>query len=338
MDESTEKHDRKILVILERDVGMFSLFNQVVNTLRLLEEQNLDYTPIVLFGSGCIYFHDKGYRGKRSVWEYYFEPVSPGHDEDVILKELGPDPFDKIESMRKRKERERGMVEFPQDLHRLPPRSDEDDRNCARIQSSERLSHCVWTESFAPVIDGKQFGQSPVPVPERQIVERYIRFRPHIAQAIDKFHACHLAGHHVIGVHIRGTDGNRAPSRGFEISFERYFAAIEHEMKAAGQENCRVLVATDEQNYLDLFVEKYGDRVVYFDAVRKTDEDEVFGKGPTGQQVPAYITKNQDVAVRNGREVVIEYGLLCRSQILIHNQSGIAEAAAFSVARSVVAS
>jgi len=96
-----------------------------------------------------------------------------------------------------------------------------------------------------------------------------------------------------------------------------------------------VLVATDEQNFIDLFVEKFGDVVVYFDAIRKTDEDEVFGRGPTGQTLPAYITKSQDVAVRNGADVVIEFGLLCKAQILIHNVSSISEAARYYVGKSV---
>lgn len=335
MDNSTGKHEKDLLVILERDVGMFSLFIQVVNTLRLIGEQNLDYIPIVLFGSGCVYFHGNGYMEKRSVWEYYFEPVFPGYGEECILNELGPKPFDIIESMRKRKERERGLVEFPQDIHLLPPQSADDHHNYAQVMSSDWLSQCVWTENFMPVIDGRQLGQSSVSIPERQIVQRYIRFRPHIARAIDDFHARYLAGHYVIGVHIRGTDGNRSPARGFEISFERYFAAIEREFEAAGRENCRVFIATDEQKFVDLFIEKFGDLVVSFDTIRKTEGDEVFGKGPTGQVLPAYITKNQDVAVRNGRDVVIEYGLLCKSQTLIHNFSSISDAAKYSVARSV---
>lgn len=335
MDNSTVERDSRLLVILERDVGMFSLFHQVVNTLRLIEEHNLDYVPIVLFGAGCIYFHDKGFMGRRSAWEYYFEPVSPGYGENHILDELGPKPFDIIESMRKWQERERGKVEFPQDLHLLPPETVDDVRNYARVLSSQSLSRSVWREAFDPVINDRRIDRSSVSIQPTQIVDRYIRYRPHIAQAIDDFHARHLAGHHVIGVHIRGTDGNRSPARGFDISFDRYFSAIEREIEAAGRENCRVFVATDEQNFIDLFVEKYGDLIVSFDSIRKTDDDMVFGKGPTGQILPAYITKSQDVAVTNGRDVVIEYGLLCKSQTFIHNYSSISDAVRYSVPRSV---
>jgi len=335
VDKVGRRTDQKLLVILERDVGLFSLFIQVVNTLRLIEEHNLEYIPVALFGRGCIYFHENGYMGKRSVWESYFEPLVPGYGEEVLLDALGSDPFDIIESVRRTKERERGLIEFPQDIHLLPPLTDEDKRNFARVQSTDRFSQCVWTENFLPVINGKRLSKSSDLAADRRIAKQHIRFRPHIAQAIDNFHARHLDGYFVIGVHVRGTDGHSAPASGVEIPFDKYFAEIEPEIETAGRENCRVFLATDEQNFIDFFVEKFGDILVFFDAVRKTDNDEVFGTGPTGQVLPAYITKSQDVAVRNGADVVIEYGLLCKSHILIHNVSSISEAARFSVERSV---
>ena len=332
--DSGRRTDQNLLVILERDVGMFSLFIQVINTLRLIEEHNLEYVPVVLFGRGCIYFHDNGNMGKRSVWEYYFEPLVSGYSEEILLDALGSEPFDIIESIRRTKERERGLVEFPQDIHLLPPLTDEDKRNYAQVQSTDRFSQCGWTESFLPVIDGKRLSRSSDLAAERLIAKQYIKFRPHVAHAIENFYARHLDGYYVVGVHVRGTDGNSAPARGVEIPFRKYFTEIEREIETAGRENCRVLVATDEQNFIDLFVEKFGDVVVFFDAVRKTDEDEIFGTGPTGQCVPAYITKSQDKAVRNGADVVIEYGLLCKAHTLIHNGSSISEAAKYSVERS----
>ena len=65
----------KLLVIRERDVGLFSTTLQVLNTLYLLEDRQIDRVPIVLLGSGLIYFQGDGYAGRQNVWEYYFEPV-----------------------------------------------------------------------------------------------------------------------------------------------------------------------------------------------------------------------------------------------------------------------
>ena len=40
--------------------------------------------------------------------------------------------------------------------------------------------------------------------------------------------------------------------------------------------------------------------------------------------MPAYIAQDRDRAARNGEEAIIEYLLLSRCQVLIHNGSGLA--------------
>jgi hypothetical protein len=42
-----------------------------------------------------------------------------------------------------------------------------------------------------------------------------------------------------------------------------------------------------------------------------------------GWTMPAYVAASSDAAARSGEEVVIDYLLLCRSDVLIHNGSGI---------------
>ena len=50
MEEKCEIDDsQKFVVILERDVGLFSLFGQVLNTLQVLDEHDFDYIPVVIF-------------------------------------------------------------------------------------------------------------------------------------------------------------------------------------------------------------------------------------------------------------------------------------------------
>ncbi|MCP5119611.1 MAG: hypothetical protein GY953_53105, partial [bacterium] len=64
---------RRLLVICERDVGLFSLIQQVIaNVPRAVAE---DRIPVVYFGKNCSYYTPSGYRGRDTVWEYYFEPL-----------------------------------------------------------------------------------------------------------------------------------------------------------------------------------------------------------------------------------------------------------------------
>ena len=83
------------------------------------------------------------------------------------------------------------------------------------------------------------------------------------------------------------------------------------------------------------FEERLGPWLVYCDTVRKTDGDEIFGTGPTGQVVPGYIAKGGMTAVRNGDDAVLEYALLTRSDLLVHNVSSLSYLAQFSVPESI---
>lgn len=65
--------ERRLLVLCERDVGLFSLIQQVIaNIPRAIAEER---TPVAHFGEGCVYFTPAGYRDRDTVWEYYFEPL-----------------------------------------------------------------------------------------------------------------------------------------------------------------------------------------------------------------------------------------------------------------------
>jgi len=238
--------------------------------------------------------------------------------------------------MRKALEHARGMRDFPQDIHLVAPLTVGDRANLEYVKTLDPLSNCVSTESYLPNIDGKAASLSQMPREAgSDFVRRYIRFRPHIARKIFDFFEVKLRGYYVIGVHVRGTDGHSAPARGVDIPFDAYFSEIENKFAEVGRDRCRVFIATDEQNFISLFEDRFGEDVVYYDAIRKVDGDGIFGKGPTGQVLPAYITKDRDIAAKNGDDVVVEYGLLCSSDLFLHNESSISTAVRFSVPNSV---
>src|SRR5215218_10181184 len=60
-------------IVSERDVGLFSLIQQVIaNIPWAVAEHRI---PIVHFGNDTCYWTPSGHRGSETVWEYYFEPV-----------------------------------------------------------------------------------------------------------------------------------------------------------------------------------------------------------------------------------------------------------------------
>ena len=326
----------RLLIVRERDVGLFSMVQQVLYTLHLLEADRIDRIPVVLLGRGLLYFEPCGYAGRRNVWEYYFEPLVEGVEEDPVLSLLGERAFELLESKRKELELQRGAMDFAQHLHRLPPLDAEDHSNLAELAARVSVRDWAWTEAFLPTIEGRKAARRPLaPERGRSLIRRYVKPRSYIQRRVDELHASRLAGHYVIGVHVRGTDGYGAPARGVEISFDRYFDVIEERMAAVGPDRCRVFLATDEEAVVSRFEARLGARLVYCDTHRKVDGDPVFGTGPTGQVMPGYLATADAWPARNGEEAVLEYALLARSDLLVHNLSSLSQVARFSVPESV---
>lgn len=330
-------HDlSKLLVIRERDVGLFSMVLQVLNTLHVLEDQQIDRVPVALFGRGLLYFHAGGLENRRTVWEYYFEPLVQGVGEEPLLALLGERALDLLESKRKELELIRGAADFPEDLHLVEPLNAADRSNLDHLRSLASGCDWVWTEAFQPTIDGRKPSDFQISHDRgAALVHRYVRPRRHIRHRADALYDSQLAGYYVIGVHVRGTDGFGAPARGVETPFDRYFHEIEKRLRAVGRDACRVFLATDEEAFVSRFEERFGPLLVYCDTVRNVEGDEIFGSGPTGQVMPGYIAKDGASAVANGEDAVVEYTLLTRSDFLVRNFSSLSLAASYSVPESV---
>ena len=66
-------NDGRLHLICERDVGLFSLIQQVIATIPWALAEGR--TPIVHFGPRTCYWTPNGHHSAKSVWEYYFEPL-----------------------------------------------------------------------------------------------------------------------------------------------------------------------------------------------------------------------------------------------------------------------
>ena len=86
-------------VICERDVGLFSLVQQVIAQVPWALAEGR--TPVVLFGPRTCYWTPDGFEGRDTVWEYYFEPLVQGCPAAAIpdgvraaLRRDPPSPFE----------------------------------------------------------------------------------------------------------------------------------------------------------------------------------------------------------------------------------------------------
>jgi hypothetical protein len=141
-----------------------------------------------------------------------------------------------------------------------------------------------------------------------------------------------MKGHHVIGVHARGTDAiskdEIRPHRQNSLVLSRYVTEIQRLLEL--QPTAQIFVATDAQSSLEYLRQAFGGRVSAYDSIRH-ESGKAAGTGPTGWIMPAYIAGDRDLAATNGEEAVIEYLLLSRCDHLIHNGSSIARTVLLNV-------
>jgi hypothetical protein len=291
----------RLHIISERDVGLFSLIQQVIaNIPWAVAEHRL---PVVHFGNGTCYWTPNGHHGGRTVWEYYFEPVVPGYPASSI-----PEPVRALLAVNRPSPHEVGYLA---DRHAFV---------------SNHFGDHPHLRGAALAIPYQR--DDPTDTLRREakvIVDGFIRPRAYILQKVDDFFARHMAGHHLIGVHARGTDAtSKQELRSFRqgsLVLSRYVAEIERLLEV--QPRAKILVASDEQSSLNYLAKAFGRRVIAYESVRHHG-GEAAGQGPTGWIMPAYIARDRDVAAKNGEDAVIEYLLLSRCHNLVHNGSSLA--------------
>jgi hypothetical protein len=291
----------RLHVICERDVGLFSLIQQVIaNVPWALSEGRV---PIVHFGSRTCYWTPNGFRGRDNVWEYYFEPL-------VVARPAASMP-DAVRAV---------MLAEP------PAASD---------LGYVTADGCLVTSHFGdhPHVAGATLSipyewtdpDDRLRVEAKAVLDRFVRPRPQLQARADRFASRYLNGHHVIGVHARGTDAvseqeQRAHRRG-SLVLGRYVTEIERLLERAPA--AKVFVATDDESSLRFLWRAFPDRVIAHPSLRHRD-GHAAGQGPTGWLMPAYIASDPDAAARNGEEAIVEYLLLSRCNYLVHNGSSLA--------------
>jgi hypothetical protein len=291
----------RLHIITERDVGLFSLIQQVVANIPWAIAENR--VPVAHFTDGTCYWTPHGYRGRDTVWEYYFESLDPTYPVARI-----PGPLKELISVDRPSPHEVGYDASP---HVFVSSHFGDH---PRLRGATLLIPYEWDDP-----------SDPLRKEAKAVLDSFVRPRAYIQQKATDFFARHVAGHYVIGVHARGTDAtSKQELRTFRhgsLVLSRYCAEIARILEF--QPKAKVFVASDEQSSLRHLAAAFPDRVVAYDSVRH-ESGEGAGQGPTGWIMPAYIAGNRDVAAKNGEDAVIEYLLLSRCDYLVHNGSSLA--------------
>jgi hypothetical protein len=293
-------------IICERDVGLFSLIQQVIaNVAYAVHERRV---PIAFFGRRCSYWTPNGYRGRDTVWEYYFEPIIPEYSVRAIPEHI------------------RKCIE------ERPPVGDfgylTGDGTFVTSNFGEHRGYrgksLVIPHAFDDPSDDLRRTAST-------LINRYVRVRQEVRERALKFHERNMQRRTCIGVHMRGTDAFLQANRvrwGPYLNTERYRHCIDDLLRRCP--DAGIFVASDGESSLREMRDIYGDRVVATEAVRHQGGP-LAGKGPTGEIMPAHLTVDADVAAKSGEEAIIDYLLLCRCNALVHNGSSLARTVLLTV-------
>jgi hypothetical protein len=248
---------REIIVLRSGDgrhaSGLFSEFAAVIGFLEHYERWRRFYAGArVEFLDGLYVDNAHG----TNWWQYYFEPISLGHDSGAPLRALGQHHHDF----------------FAYRVERRMPR-----RTAARL------------------------------------VDRHVRVRPEIQQAIDSYVRDHWQGARVIGVHYRGTDKSAEARR---VSYEEIGASISDRIKHLAAASWRIFLATDEHDFVEWMRARLGDRLLWRAMFRSRD-----GR-------PIDVT-NADGNYQKGFDAVVDCLLLSRTEHLIRTSSNLGLCATF---------
>jgi hypothetical protein len=292
----------KFHIICERDVGLFSLIQQVIANVPWAVKENR--IPVVYFGENTCYWTPNGYQGRHTVWEYYFKPLIPGYSASTI-----PEPIRKLIHADRPSPNDVGT--FVAD---------------AFFVSRHFGDHPRLSGVTLPIPYQWDDPSDALRWKAKAIVDDFVRPRPYIREKAEQFFTRHLADcHYLIGVHARGTDAtSKQEHRSFRqgsLVLPRYFQEIERLLSR--EPRAKIFVASDDQASVDHLAGAFGSRVISYESIRHRG-GEPAGRGPTGWIMPAYIAGDRDTAARNGEDAVIEYLLLSQCDHLVHNGSSLA--------------
>jgi len=144
----------------------------------------------------------------------------------------------------------------------------------------------------------------------RFLVAKYLKLKPGLSREIDAFASAHLQGKNMLAVHVRGSDKViEVDRKSLENINKSYKGAIEEYLSE--HRDAEIFLITDSLSVLDEYKKRYGDRLVYTDCARSSDDTGVhFMTHPSREKMArevimdVYLAASCDHFIGNGRSNV----------------------------------
>lgn len=276
-----ERYD-SFLIIKNHDLhaGFGALFLYALNGIRLAKRINA--IPVIDFnGNNFPFFFDNS-RGE-DVWEYFFDKISPF-------------TMSRIKELRKKRAISDAQIQYISSEESARAHQYDRDRLATFWAWEEPMDKRLWMN------EKRQLG--------RQYVREFIQVKTDILSKVEKYSQELLEGFFTIGIHIRGTDFAYATP----VPLNIYFEAIDKLLTANSKSQYQLFLATDQQQYLQAFEEKYANKVVQSDSFRSNNNIAPF----RNEGLPNY---------KKGEDVLIDILLLAKCQHVIKGPAATGELA-----------
>lgn len=284
-----------LITINHSNAGFFAQMNFVLNQLAYAEKHN--YLPVVFLGEDALDgpnpYYDEQYGD--NVWNYYFEPVA-GNTYEEIRRILFSDEFPLNDS----------------DIVKLTS------EQLWYMQAGDPES--IYAYPFGYFIDKYNYDPDwyeKQRTKANKIVKKYITLKKNIQREIDDFCDHYLKGHNVLGIHMRGTDKGLAgshPQINRKVKPKEYYPFIDKYI--SHNKGCKIFLATDQIQYVDILRKRYGDRVLAYGATRSDGVVNPF-------------QQNDGNNYKKGKDVLIDCLLLSKSDFLLKCASAVGEFATY---------
>ncbi len=276
-DSATRYH---LIQHIDGNAGFCAILTYTLNGIRMAVRDGA--IPVVYYGAEATRFFYEASRGEN-VWEYFFEPVS-----SVSYAAL-------------RAGLERGEIREDQ-VHSFDRREIFDWHHSDADRIATFWAKDVPEDPAAWMAEKRELG--------RKFVREFIRVKPHIRDEVDAFWRRNLGDAEALGVHIRGTDFAYAEP----TPPSSYFEAIDAWSEAQGGDRPPIFLATDQMQFVDLFRQRYGDRIVTTDCLRSSS-----------RRPPFKFAKESPY--RRGEDVLVDLLLLARCRFLFKGAAAVGECA-----------
>jgi len=291
----TSIEDSEKYIIDQPSFGFFSCFLGTLNKLLYCEAHNK--IPVVYWGKNSLYYVEDGFNGSQNVWEYYFEPISPG---SFVCENH---TYDKS-SLR--------YIDFGKTFTHTPS------MNAPR--RGRKISSHLTIAANPTILHRDEV---------YRLITTYIKIKPIVQKKIDDFYQQYMSGKKTIGIHLRGTDkwSEAIPIRPEQI--------IETALGFADA-NTQFLIATDEKSLLHKAISILSERkVIYYDCYRSLNNNPLHGlhyiikNDPQNSAISNEDTISLPCPAQLGEDVLVEASLLAKCDLFIHTLSNVSTAVCY---------